>query len=431
MATVSIQVPMLETKLPVQMVAKARCRNGRNGDTRVGWAGLVTGPGYPGRPGPAGALLGVLLQGGPEGVVGLGGAPEAAGALGEHRPGGDRAAGAARGGEHADRPGERRRADRLPGRADGEVEEPVVVEVVQEEPAGDGGPELVAVLGVGLGHQGPAARAGRRPGQQVDRPGLGVRPEVLAGGADGQVPLADAVAVGRRHRGPELVEALGVPGSPAVPWNSSRSLARPPGGPLKTLTAPASWRPLTVSPGAPATTSSPAVSSKSPVATAAPNRSRGSGLPWVATAPAARPPGEPASRLTAPALEVAPTFSPGAPTTRSAMPSPPRMPLATAEPKASPVSAAPPAPPPWNRVWLPAAVSLAGEPYRTVTAPALPAAPMSSPGAPTARSKTPSPSKSPLATAEPNRSPSSRLPPTPPLPWKNTSGLASSPLAEL
>jgi hypothetical protein len=54
MATVSIQVPMLETKLPVQMVANARCRNGWKGDTRVGWAGLVTRLGYPqpGRPRP-------------------------------------------------------------------------------------------------------------------------------------------------------------------------------------------------------------------------------------------------------------------------------------------------------------------------------------------------------------------------------------------
>src|SRR4029450_5683362 len=50
MATVSIQVPMLETKLPVQTVAKARCRNGRKGDTRVGWAGLVTRPGYRDQP---------------------------------------------------------------------------------------------------------------------------------------------------------------------------------------------------------------------------------------------------------------------------------------------------------------------------------------------------------------------------------------------
>jgi len=36
MATVSIQVPMLETKLPVHTVANARCRNGRKGDTPWG-----------------------------------------------------------------------------------------------------------------------------------------------------------------------------------------------------------------------------------------------------------------------------------------------------------------------------------------------------------------------------------------------------------
>src|SRR4029453_1088525 len=76
MATVSIQVPMLETKLPAQTVANARCRNGRKGDTRVGWAGLVTGPGYPGRTGPARGLL----QGGPEGLAALGDAAQPPGA---------------------------------------------------------------------------------------------------------------------------------------------------------------------------------------------------------------------------------------------------------------------------------------------------------------------------------------------------------------
>ena len=43
---------MLETKLPVQMMANARCRNGRNGDTRWDEAGLVTRQGYPGPGGP-------------------------------------------------------------------------------------------------------------------------------------------------------------------------------------------------------------------------------------------------------------------------------------------------------------------------------------------------------------------------------------------
>src|SRR5829696_2195275 len=212
MATVSIQVPMLETKLPVQTVAKARCRNGWHGDTRVGRTGLVTRPGYPGRLRPAGALL----QGGPEGVVRLGGAAEAARALGEHRPGRDRAAGAARGGEHADRAGERRRADGLPGGADGEVEEAVVVEVVQEEPAGDGRPELVAVLRVALGDQAPAARAGRRPGQQVDRPGVHVGTEVLAGGAgDPRRALEQQPLVGQPARGP-VEDADGAGGLAAV-----------------------------------------------------------------------------------------------------------------------------------------------------------------------------------------------------------------------
>src|SRR5215217_2555976 len=229
MATVSIQVPMLETKLPVQTVAKARCWNGRNGDTGVGRTGLVTRPGYPGRVRPAGALL----QGGPQRVVRLGGAAEAARALGEHRSGRDRAAGAARGGEHADRAGERRRADGLPGGADGEVEEAVVVEVVEEEPAGDGRPELVAVLRVALGDQAPAARAGRRPGQQVDRPGVHVGADVLAGGADGQVPLADAVAVGRRDRGPELVEALGGARDPRRALEQQPLVGQPARGPVE------------------------------------------------------------------------------------------------------------------------------------------------------------------------------------------------------
>ena len=58
MATVSIQVPMLETKLPVQTVANARCRNGRNGDTRFGRAGLVTQQGYPRPASPARASQG-------------------------------------------------------------------------------------------------------------------------------------------------------------------------------------------------------------------------------------------------------------------------------------------------------------------------------------------------------------------------------------
>src|SRR5215208_5018764 len=208
MATVSIQVPMLETKLPVQTVANARCRNGRNGDTRFGWAGLVTQQGYPWPAPPARALL----QGEPELVQGLGGAAEPAAALVEHRPRGDDPAGAAGGLEHTDRAGEQPRPDGLAGGTDGQVEEAVEVEVVEEEPAGEGGPEAVEVLGVGLQHQAAPARPGGRPGQQVDRAGVLVGTDVLAGDADGQVPLPDAVAVGRRHRRAEQVPGLGVPG---------------------------------------------------------------------------------------------------------------------------------------------------------------------------------------------------------------------------
>jgi proteasome assembly chaperone (PAC2) family protein len=58
---------MLETKLPVHTVAKARCRNGRKGETRVGRARLLTHQGYrPGsRPDPEPATLasmGKLLE---------------------------------------------------------------------------------------------------------------------------------------------------------------------------------------------------------------------------------------------------------------------------------------------------------------------------------------------------------------------------------
>src|SRR5215211_1757093 len=182
MATVSIQVPMLETKLPVQTVAKARCRNGRKGDTRVGWTGLVTRPGYPGRSRPRRALL----QGQPEQVGRLSGAAKPAAALGDGRLAGDGAA--AGGAERRDRTGVDRGADILQGGADGQVEEAVVVEVVQEEPAGQRPPEVVEVLRVALLEQAAAARAGGRPGEQVDHPGVGVGADVLVGDADGQVP---------------------------------------------------------------------------------------------------------------------------------------------------------------------------------------------------------------------------------------------------
>src|SRR4029453_10460974 len=100
MATASIQVPMLETKRPVHTVANARCRNGRNGDTRFGWAGLVTRPGYPDPraarpraqatlprfPGPR------LLQRDPEDVEALGDATEPAAALEDWRPASEDAA---------------------------------------------------------------------------------------------------------------------------------------------------------------------------------------------------------------------------------------------------------------------------------------------------------------------------------------------------
>src|SRR5215218_44847 len=145
MATVSIQVPMLETKLPVQTVANARCRNGRNGDTRVGWAGLVTGPGYPGRPGPAGALR----QGQPEQVGRLRGAAQPAAALDDGQLAGEGAAGG--GAEHRDRSGIDRGADILQGGADGQV-------------------PLADPVGVGGGDREPEEVAGLRGAGDAGRP---------------------------------------------------------------------------------------------------------------------------------------------------------------------------------------------------------------------------------------------------------------------
>ena len=199
------------------------------------------------------------------------------------------------------------------------------------------------------------------------------------------------------------------PGMPDDPWNSSRSEASPVGGPLNTLTAPAPGRPLTVSPGAPTATSSPAVLSKSPVATANPKASPPSGLPWVARDPLTSPPAVPLSRLTAPASCTEPTSSPGTPTTRSATSLPARMPVATESPKLSPVSAEPAAPLPCQKVWLPAVVMPPADPKSTVTAPASTTVPMFSPGAPTARSKNPSPLKSAVASDPPKPSDDSGL----------------------
>src|ERR671912_517226 len=212
MATVSIQVPMLETKLPVQTVANARCRKGRNGDTRFGWAGLVTRQGYPR---PASPALGALLERGPEEIERLRGAAHPRAVLGEGLPRAEDPA--ARGVEDGDRPRRLEGAHLLHRGADGQVEEAVEIEVVQEEPAGDRLAEAVEVLGVALLDQDAPARSGGRPGQQVDDPGLDVGTDVLAGGADGQVPLADAVAVGRGHRRPEAVAALGRAGNARRP----------------------------------------------------------------------------------------------------------------------------------------------------------------------------------------------------------------------
>src|SRR5918993_1292357 len=212
MATVSIQVPMLETKLPVQTVANARCRKGRNGDTRFGWAGLVTRQGYPR---PASPALGALLERGPEEIERLRGAAHPRAVLGEGLPPAEDPA--ARGVEDGDRPRRLEGAHLLHRGADGQIEEAVEIEVVQEEPAGDRLAEAVEVLGVALLDQDAPARAGGRPGQQVDDPGLDVGTDVLSGDADGQVPLADAVAVGRGHRRPEAVAALGRAGNARRP----------------------------------------------------------------------------------------------------------------------------------------------------------------------------------------------------------------------
>ena len=112
---------------------------------------------------------------------------------------------------------------------------------------------------------------------------------------------------------------------------------------------------------------------------------------------------------------MAPTFSPGAPITRSSALLPLKLPSLRAAPNWSPDSLAPgtsprAVEPPWvSSTWKPG-------PTRCTAAPASAAAPTSSPGTPTTRSTPPEP-KFPAASAAPNRSPASLAPGTPLLPW--------------
>ncbi len=134
--------------------------------------------------------------------------------------------------------------------------------------------------------------------------------------------------------------------------------------------------------GAPTTSSSLPSPSRSPAASAAPNRSL-DGFAKASSAPATSPPGEPSKICTTPLPSPpgtrSPTNSSDTPTARSAHRSPLKSPTASADPNESPGSA-----PSW------VSFTFSPEPYMTVTEPAL----AESYGAATARSGRPSPSKS-------------------------------------
>jgi hypothetical protein len=113
-----------------------------------------------------------------------------------------------------------------------------------------------------------------------------------------------------------------------------------------------------------------------------------SGVSWVKSwlpAPVS-PAAEPYSTLTAPAWGLGPTPSVQAPAASSARLSPSKSPTASLNPSRSPISAVPGTPGLfWVRSRLPAAVSPAGDPASTATAPAAPALPTASPIAPAAK----------------------------------------------
>src|SRR5215208_19986 len=165
------------------------------------------------RPPPASGARG-SVQGSPEAVTRFGGAAHPWAVLGEQL-----AAGTGQSGGRAvldvDRSGVGGGPDVFAGGADGQVGEVIAVEVVEEDPSGQGGPEQVTRLG-GPDHPwavlGEGLVAADQPGvgavHDVDRSGVGGCAQVLKGGADGQIRGAGVEEPGCQGR-PELVAGLG------------------------------------------------------------------------------------------------------------------------------------------------------------------------------------------------------------------------------
>ena len=133
-------------------------------------------------------------------------------------------------------PASTRGADVFAGGPDGQVGEVVAVEVVEEDPSGQGDAEQVTRLG-GPDHAwavlGEGLVATHQPGvgavHDVDRPGVGGAAQVLKGGADGQIRGAGVEEPGRQRR-PELVACLGGAADPG-PWTRVWAAAPPAGWP--------------------------------------------------------------------------------------------------------------------------------------------------------------------------------------------------------
>src|SRR6266508_5869295 len=131
-----------------------------------------------------------------------------------------------------DRPSVGYCADVLVDRPDGQIGQAVIVEVVEEDPPGQGAAEAVARLG---GAQQPraaldeelvaAAQPGGRPVQDVDRPGVHPGADVLGGGADRKIPRTPGVKEPGRQGGPEPVARFG---GAAGPRTLHEALARTP-----------------------------------------------------------------------------------------------------------------------------------------------------------------------------------------------------------
>ncbi len=227
---------------------------------------------------------------------------------------------------------------------------------------------------------------------------------------------------------------------PGLSWVHDSPIVMAPNvvAPRETRTRPA----LESSVGHPQTTSAKPSPSKSPAATAPPQRP-----PLVNEAttggrrpPCVNPPEVPKKRWTDPASKrgTAPATraSAGQPITRSAKPSPLASPAPSADPHWSNASTPLEMDPTESCVRKTPLVSLSPlvQPKRTLTAPAskmTPSGPRSSPGQPIARSSRPSPSKSPVASEAPQLSFSSTPPEIPELSWlKVCVTPAASPLAD-